>query len=481
MNHYPEATLATFASELSFEDIPASVVERTVNLYVDWLGSALAGKGARPVESIARFARMAAGHGASGTAGGTDGKVDIKRAGSADVLIDRSRATPYFAAMVNGAASHFVEQDDVHNGSVLHPATVVFPVILALAQATGASGREFIAAAVAGYEVGIRVGEFLGRSHYRVFHTTGTAGTIAAAAAAGRILKLSPVQMLDAFGSAGTQASGLWEFLRDAADSKQLHTAMAAANGLMSAQLAADGFKGATRILDGAKGMAAGMSQDSDPARLTAGLGERWATVETSFKYYAACRHTHPAADALLAAVIEHELDPADIAHVVAHVHQGAIDVLGAVTIPQTVHQAKFNMGTVLGVVAYQRYAGVTEFEQCLSDDAIAAFRDKCEMVFDDEVDAAYPVRWIGKVTVTLRDGRVVTGRVDEPKGDPGNTLSRQEIETKLRRLVDFSGAATEAEASALLANAWRIAETPRIGSLFEASQLAAPKTPAFA
>jgi len=453
MTDHPSRTLATFAASLHFDDIPQHVVERAVNLYVDWLGSALGGKGARPVESIALFASMA------GAANGN---------GQTEVLIDRTRATPYFAAMANAAASHFVEQDDVHNGSVFHPATVVFPVALALAQAAHASGREFIAAVVAGYEVGIRIGEFLGRSHYKVFHTTGTAGTVAAAATAGRMLGLSPVQMLDAFGSAGTQASGLWEFLRDAADSKQLHTAMAAANGLMAATLAADGFKGATRILEGEKGMAAGMSTDADPARLTDRLGVRWALTETSFKYHAACRHTHPAADALLAVMAEHGLKPQDIERVTARVHQGAIDVLGAVTVPTTVHQAKFHMGTVLALVAYHGYAGVTEFEEGYASTAVAAFRSKVEMVFDEEVDRAYPARWIGKVTVRTLDGRELTGRVDEPKGDPGNTLSREEIAMKFRRLAGFSGAASDEEASRLLDAAWGIASETRIGSLFE-------------
>jgi 2-methylcitrate dehydratase PrpD len=453
MTDHPSLTLATFAAQLDFDAIPTAVVERTVNLYVDWLGSALAGKGARPVETIARFARQAGG-------GLPDDPCEI--------LINRSRTTPYFAAMVNGAASHFAEQDDVHNGSVFHPATVVFPVALALAQANRASGRDFIAAAVAGYEVGIRIGEFLGRSHYKVFHTTGTVGTVAAAATAGRLLGLTPTEMLDAFGSAGTQASGLWEFLRDAADSKQLHTAMAAANGLMSAQLAADGFKGATHILEGAQGMAAGMSSDADPTRLVDRLGSRWAVAETSFKYHAACRHTHPAADALLAVIQQHRLAPRDVAKVTAHVHQGAIDVLGAVVTPRTVHQAKFNMGTVLGLVAYHGYAGVSEFEQGFDDDAIAAFRDKVEMAFDAEVDSAYPARWIGKVTVLTRDGQTLHGRVDEPKGDPGNTLSRDEIESKLRRLAAFSGAASDEEASGLLGTAWRVASQARIGSVFD-------------
>ena len=139
-----------------------------------------------------------------------------------------------------------------------------------------------LTAVVAGYEVGIRVGEFLGRSHYRTFHTTATAGTLAAAAAVGRLLGLSPAQMLHAFGSAGTQSAGVWEFLRDAADSKQLHCAHAAASGVMSAYLAQDGFTGAAQVLEGAQGLGVGMSTDADPARLTDGLGTRWARAASN-------------------------------------------------------------------------------------------------------------------------------------------------------------------------------------------------------
>jgi 2-methylcitrate dehydratase PrpD len=207
------------------------------------------------------------------------------------------------------------------------------------------------AAAVAGYEVGIRVGEYLGRSHYKIFHTTGTVGTLAAAVTVGRLLNLNPEQMLHALGSAGTQAAGLWEFLRDAADSKQLHTAKAAANGLTAAYLAKDGFTGARHILEDAQGMAAGMSTDANPACLLDRLGQRWALVETSFKYHASCRYTHLAADALQKLMQEHALRANDIQRVITHVHQGAIDVLGPVVDPKTVHQSKFSMGTVLALI----------------------------------------------------------------------------------------------------------------------------------
>ncbi|WP_341917501.1 MmgE/PrpD family protein [Polaromonas sp. YR568] len=451
MSNTPTAQLAAFAANLKFETIPASVVAKTEDLLVDWFGSAIAGKGSRPVETITRFA---ASMGPTG--------------GAAEVLINRSRTSAYFAAMANAAASHVAEQDDVHNGSVFHPATVVFPVALAMAQTFGSSGRQMLTAAVAGYEVGIRVGEFLGRSHYKVFHTTGTAGTLAAAATAGSLLGLSPAQMQHAFGSAGTQSAGLWEFLRTAADSKQLHTAHAAAAGLMSACLAQDGFTGAAQILEGPQGMAAGMSSDADPAKLTAGLGSRWATAETSFKYHASCRHTHPAADALLQVMQAHQLAPTDIASVVTHVHQGAIDVLGPVVNPATVHQSKFSMGTVLALVARFGHAGLVEFDQHFREDATTVLRDRVTMQLDAEVDAAYPQRWIGKVTVTTTDGRVLQGRVDEPKGDPGNTLSREEITAKALRLAAFSGGATPGDMQAAVDALWQVASWPRVGLLLE-------------
>ncbi|MFY2086664.1 MmgE/PrpD family protein [Achromobacter xylosoxidans] len=446
---HPSATLAAFAANLRFEDIPAPVLRRAEDLLLDCLASILAGAASRPVLAIDRYAAAM-------------GPAD----GPSEILINRRRTSPVFAAMVNAAAAHVVEQDDVHNGSVFHPAAVVFPPALAVAQALGRSGRDLLVAAVAGYEVGIRVGEFLGRSHYKIFHTTGTAGTLAAAAATGRLLGLSPAAMLDAFGSAGTQAAGLWEFLRDAADSKQLHTARAAANGIAAAYLAQEGFTGARHILEGPQGMAAGMSSDADPARLTDRLGTRWALAETSFKFHASCRHTHPAADALQQVLREHKLAESDIARVVAQVHQGAIDVLGPVVDPRTVHQSKFSMGTVLGLIARQGRAGLPEFDAALDDPAVADFRGRVTMELDPEVDGAYPQRWIGKVTVHTRDGRVLHGRVDEPKGDPGNTLSRDEIETKTLSLGRYADAATEAELRGLIKAIWDLERAGTVGAL---------------
>lgn len=437
----PAQALSTFLSSIRYEELPRSVVARTEDLFLDWFASALAGKGARPVSAIDAFAA------AMGPKDGT-----------AENLLTRKRTSPLFAALVNGAASHFVEQDDLHNSSVLHPGTVVFPAVLAAAQDVGATGKELIAASVAGYECGVRVGEFLGRSHYKIFHTTGTAGKLAAAAGVAHVLKLDADKMQHCLGSAGTMAAGLWEFLRDAADSKQLHTAKAAADGLMAAYIARDGFTGAREIFEGNQGMAAGMSSDADVRWLTDGLGTRWATAETSFKFHASCRHTHPAADALLTLMQQHQLKADDIVKVTAHVHQGAIDVLGPVTDPQTVHQSKFSMGFVLALIATLGRASLPDFtEISIKNNNLRKFHDRVTMVLDRDIDAAYPRRWIGRVTVQTVDGRSLECRVETPKGDPGNTLSRPELEDKAQRLVAYSGAATADEMKQLIARIWNL------------------------
>jgi 2-methylcitrate dehydratase PrpD len=344
---------------------------------------------------------------------------------------------------------------------------VVFPAALAAAQQTGASGREFLAAAVAGYEAGVRVGSFLGRSHYRVFHTTGTAGTLAATAAVSHVLGADEATTLHALGSAGTQAAGLWEFLRDAADSKQLHTAKATSDGLLAAYLARDGFTGAERILEGERGMAAGMSSDADPEKLVEGLGENWAVLETSFKYHASCRHTHPAADALLKGMREQGLAAGDISHVRARVHAAAIDVLGPVTDPRTIHQSKFSMGFVLATIAKNASAGISDFtEEALGDAELRDFSEKVEMVLDPEVDAEYPRRWIGVVEIETAGGGRFTSRVEVPKGDPENTLSREELEDKARRLAAFGGRASGEEMDRIVARTWGLEEETDVRDL---------------
>lgn len=442
--------LAGFLAELTYEQIPGVVLDRTEDLFLDWIGSALASQGARPIPLFERYAERMG-----------------PREGKAKILVSGRGTSAYFAALVNGASSHLVEQDDLHNSSVLHPATVVFSAVLAAAQDLGKTGQDLLLASVAGYEAGIRIGEFMGRSHYRIFHTTATVGTLAAAVGVGKLLNFDKEQFINLLGTAGTQAAGLWEFLRDAADSKQLHTAKAAADGLLAAYLTEDGLTGARNILEGDQGMAAGMSSDSDPAKLSDRLGSRWALVETSFKFHASCRHTHPAADALLHLMQREGLRHDQIAKVVTRVHQGAIDVLGRVDVPQTVHQAKFSMGAVLGLIAVHGSAQLIEFRDlALTDADVAAFREKVTMELDPEVDGAYPARWLGRVIVTTTDGRTLSAGIDEPKGDPGNTLSRPELEDKFQRLLAFSGARTVEQGTALIQRVWQLRDAQNLSGL---------------
>ncbi len=169
----------------------------------------------------------------------------------------------------------------------------------------------------------------------------------------------------------------------------------------------------------------------------------------------------------------KHDLDAGDVKAVVARVHQGAIDVLGPITDPQTVHQSKFSMGTVLGLIAVENTAGLSQFDAAYKDDRVVAFRNKVRMVLDEEVDNAYPARWIGKVTVSTSDGREFHGRVDCPKGDPDNTLSRPELEQKALELAAYSGAASIGEMHRLIKVVWSLHDVDRVPFLLDGAAVA--------
>ena len=443
--------LCDFLADLRYESIPEEVIHATKLLLIDWLGSTLAGARTGPALALQNFARQM---------GPVRGKCTDFSGGH--------DTSAFFASMINGASSHVVEQDDLHNASVLHPATVVFSATVAAAQDRGASGREFLTAAVGGYEAGIRIGEFMGRSHYVHFHTTGTVGTLAAAAAVSRLLGLDTNRIGHAFGTAGTKAAGLWEFLVDGADSKQIHTASAASSGLFAAYASELDITGAKRIFDGTHGLGNAMSSDADPERLNHLLGERWATSETSYKLHASCRHTHPCADALLQLMDETGLEAEDIHHVTAHVHQGAIDVLGPVTRPTNVHQSKFCMGSVLGLIAVHKKAGLEEFDKyALHDLKVQDFCERVEMVLDREIDEAYPARWIGKVTIKTRDGSQHHGRITAPKGDPSNPLSEKQIVDKAHKLALYGGRETIQDVENWISQIWSLEDISDLSEAF--------------
>jgi 2-methylcitrate dehydratase PrpD len=154
----------------------------------------------------------------------------------------------------------------------------------------------------------------------------------------------------------------------------------------------------------------------------------------------------------------DHQISVFQIAQVIAHVHQGAIDVLGPVTDPQTIHQSKFSMGFVLALIAHHGRAALADFtEPALKDPSIREFHDRVTMELDSRIDAAYPRHWMGRVTVQLKSGKTLECSVDTPKGDPENTLSRAELEDKALRLASFSGAASVAEMQGLFKRIWNL------------------------
>src|ERR1043166_4642022 len=216
--------LAEVLSATRYADLPTAVVGDTRRAVLDWLGSALAGSSERP----ARLAQA----------------VVLQLGASKDATVfGAPRSSAAGAAFANGVASHILELDDVHKGSTLHGAAPIIPAALAVAEREHASGESFLLAVALGYEAALRIGEAVNPDHYRFFHPTGTAATFGAAVAAGSLLGLDATRMLDALGTAGTQAAGLWGFNADGAMSNTLHPGKAAMNGILAADLAAVGFR----------------------------------------------------------------------------------------------------------------------------------------------------------------------------------------------------------------------------------------------
>jgi 2-methylcitrate dehydratase PrpD len=166
----------------------------------------------------------------------------------------------------------------------------------------------------------------------------------------------------------------------------------------------------------------------------------------------------------LLALLAEQELEASDILGVTAHVHQPAIDVLGPVVDPRTVHQSKFSMGFVLALAATRGRAGLADFTEAgLDDPILRGFHDKVSMVLDPEIDTAYPARWMGRVVVTTTDGRTLSKTIPSALGDPENTLSRTQLADKAARLAAHGGGVTPEEMAEITARAWRLHAEPDV------------------
>ncbi len=409
--------LASFITGCSYDSLPPDIQEFAKECLLDWLGSAIRGSVEPPAQIYA------------GVAAEEGGKA------RATAVSDFSKTSVSWAAQINAAASHTVEMDDLHPTSVVHPAAPIISAALAVGESINATGRELIEAIVSGYEIGIRAGEAVGRSHYALWHSTATCGTFGAAAAAGRLLHLSQDQIIEALGSAGTQAAGLWQFLEDGAMSKQLHPAHAAAAGILSAELAKRGFTAAKKIFEGPKGFLAAMSKDAAPEMLTDGLGSSYRIATNSFKKHASCRHTHSAIDATLILRNERKVSAEAVRQLEVRIYPAGFDLLDGVQ-PNTAYAAKFCLPYTVAAALNKGRVSLSEFED-LSADNIRATMSRISVVRDESLAAEYPEKWPARITTTLESGEKLSATVEYPKGDAKNPLTFEELKEKFRGLTE--------------------------------------------
>jgi len=415
------AELAAWAS--SFE--PAAPPASAATLLLDWVGNAIGGARGDSSAAMARFLDRRASRGectAVGRAAGLDAP---------------------WAALANGQSAHVLECDDTHQASSSHPGAAVWAAALAVAEREHASLADATTAAVVGYEVVGRLGEALGPAeHYaRGFHPTGTCGAIGCAAAVARLLGLDARATAHAIGIATSQAAGSMEFLADGAWTKRLHPGWAAHAGIVAADLAAAGFTGPSSALEGRSGFLASHSASPRAERLVDGLGRDLVVDRTSIKAHACCRYEQAPIDGLLRLRREHGLSPDDVAGVRIGMLGAGWDIVAEPRArklsPRSVVDAQFSMPFGAACAIVRGRASIHEHAPAsLDDPVLRSVMERVECVRDAELDARYPRRWPAWVEVRTRDGRTLVARVDHPRGDPENPLSRDERVAKVADLV---------------------------------------------
>ena len=404
--------LAEFVSTLDYGSLPRDVVEKAKLLALDtvacMVGGASADSAARLIQTVRRLGEQ----------------------GRASVVGSGFRTSVPYAALANGAAAHALELDEVYRPAAVHAAAVVVPASFALAEDLHSTGKDVLSAIVAGYEVAARVGLALGKSHYQLWHTTATAGTLGAAAAAASLLGMDVRRTLDALGNAGTMAAGLWQFNKDEAMSKVLHVGHAAFSGLLAALLSREGFTGAHRILEGSKGLLAAMSQDPAPMLLAPRSARSPELRNASVKLYPTCGHTHSTIDAALDLVARDGFDVDRVRSVRVETYETAVDVAGAEN-PTTPSTAKFSLKYCVAVSLLYGRCTPDEFEESrLQGPAIQDLMTKTTVIANREWEALYPKMWRSRVTLDM-GGTSGSATVDFPLGGPQRPASPEQIERK--------------------------------------------------
>src|SRR5437763_437550 len=382
--------LAARASAMTYDALPDTVRALARQCVLDYYGVALAGAG-DPLVAILLDELSEAGG-----------------AAQAGVIGHAARLPVLSAAVVNGAIGHALDYDDANLAMPGHPSVAILPGLLALAEQRRSSGREVIAAFVAGYETACRIGAALQPGHYNLgFHSTGTVGAFGAAAACARLLGLDAEATAMALGIAGTQAAGLKSQFGTMC--KPFHAGKAAQNGLLAARLAARGFSSRPDLVECEQGFARTHAPDFHPEKALAGPPAGFYLLANLFKYHAACYMTHAPIECGRNLRDRQGVMPDEIAAITLSVHRGSSRICN-IPAPTDGLEAKFSLRqTVAMALAGVDTAGLDAYSVATATDpALIGLRERVEMDFRDDLPEAG-----AEMAVTLRDGRVLRASHD--------------------------------------------------------------------
>ena len=342
------------------------------------------------------------------------------------------------AALANGAAGHAMDFDDTQlsttpdrtYGLLTHPTVPALASSLAVAEQRMTSGADFLEAFLTGFEVECKIAEAIDPDHYiRGFHSTGTAGTFAAAACTARLMKLDATATAHALAIAASMASGIR--LNFGTMTKPLHAGRAAENGVFAAQLAARGFTGGDAALDGQWGFFQVFGGGAEPDRLVGVIGRTYSIVNpgVSVKPYPCGSLSHPSMDAMLKLVTEHDVKPEQIKAVRLRAGSNILDPL-RYKIAKTELEAKFSVPFLLGVIALRRKAGIREFtDEFVASEPMQRMMERVTTVFDPRIEAQGFDKIRSVVEVDLLDGRTFVQASDERyRGGPDWPFTRAEL-----------------------------------------------------
>jgi 2-methylcitrate dehydratase PrpD len=439
------AEIAKRAAHLAWRDLPDDLIERTKQCLIDWFAVTAAGAQEELTDILVAEARE-------------DGI-----AGKASLVGRLETTSPATAALINGAASHALDYDDVNFAMGGHPTVTVVPALLALGEQMKASGRLFIESFVAGYETSGRVGRLVAPSHYQKgFHVTGTVGSFSAAAAAGRMLGLDERQLAVAFGIAATQAAGLKSNFGTMC--KPLHAGTASEHGLRAARLAAKGFTARGDSLECDQGFA---SSQSDRLDADSALGEPpsgWHLRNNLFKYHAACYLTHAPIECAKEIRLKSNFPPERVRKILLRIDAGA-DKVCNIPNPTTGLEAKFSLRqTVAMALTGVDTANLASYTKAVTrEPRIQTLRDKMAIEFKPNWTHS-----LAEMAIQLDDGTTLEATHDSGVPWADIAKQRQALEAKFDSLV--TPVLGTAGAKRLLDAIDRIEDLADVGELARAS-----------